>query len=60
MAKILYIIPYLSIGGTEKHLLDLIQGFEHQHQLFLLAPHGETVQQFTETKVTYYPFPRLD
>jgi glycosyltransferase involved in cell wall biosynthesis len=60
MKKILYIIPYLSIGGTEKHLLDLIVGFENDYQLFLLAPPGETSEQFRKTKAAFYPFPRLD
>lgn len=60
MRKILYIIPYLSIGGTEKHLLDLINGFQDQCQLFLLAPPGETLEQFTMRRIAYYPFPRLD
>ncbi|MCK4257796.1 MAG: glycosyltransferase family 4 protein [Halanaerobiales bacterium] len=60
MKKILYIIPYLSIGGTEKHVLDLITGFEDKYELFLLAPPGKTSDQFTARKVKYYPFPRLD
>ena len=60
MQKILYIIPYLSIGGTEKHLLDLVNGFQDQYQLFLLAPPGETLEQFTNCRIVYYPFPRLD
>lgn len=60
MRKILYIIPYLSIGGTEKHLLDLVNGFQDQYQLFLLAPPGETLEQFTKHRIAYYPFPRLD
>ncbi len=60
MQKILYIIPYLSIGGTEKHLLDLVNGFQEQYRLFLLAPPGETLEQFTKHQITYYPFPRLD
>ena len=60
MPKVLYIIPYLSIGGTEKHLLDLITGFQDEYQIFLLAPPGETSEQFAVTKITYYSFPRLD
>jgi glycosyltransferase involved in cell wall biosynthesis len=60
MRKILYIIPYLSIGGTEKHLLDLVNGFQDQYQLFLLAPPGETLEQFTKHRIAYYSFPRLD
>jgi glycosyltransferase involved in cell wall biosynthesis len=60
MRTILYIIPYLSIGGTEKHLLDLVNGFQDQYQLFLLAPPGETLEQFTQRRIAYYPFPRLD
>ena len=60
MPKILYIIPYLSIGGTEKHLLDLITGFQAENQILLLAPPGETSAQFAATRITYYSFPRLD
>ena len=60
MRKILYIVPYLSIGGTEKHVLDLVTGFQESNELFLLAPPGETLEQFRAQKLTYYPFPRLD
>ena len=60
MKCILYICPYLSIGGTEKHLLDLITGFGETNQLFLLAPPGETAPLFQKQKVQYYPFTRLD
>lgn len=60
MKRILYIVPYLSIGGTEKHVLDLINGLANQHQIFLLAPPGETLDQFTALPITYYSFPRLD
>lgn len=60
MPSILYIIPYLSIGGTEKHLLDLVRGFSDQYELFLLAPPGETLNWFQGEKIAYYPFPRLE
>lgn len=60
MKRILYIVPYLSIGGTEKHVLDLINGLADEHQIFLLAPPGETLDQFTVQPITYYSFPRLD
>lgn len=60
MRRILYICPYLGIGGTEKHLLDLVTGFGDKNQLFLLAPSGETVALFQKQKIAYYPFTRLD
>lgn len=60
MSKILYILPYLSIGGTEKHVLDLISGFEADHELFLLAPPGETRDEFNAHQLTYFSFTRLD
>lgn len=60
MRKILYILPYLSIGGTEKHVLDLITGFEEKYEIFLLAPPGETQDEFTAHRLRYYPFTRLD
>lgn len=60
MRKILYIVPYLSIGGTEKHVLDLVSGFSADNEIFLLAPPGETLELFQAEKLTYYPFPRLD
>jgi len=60
MKRILYICPYLSIGGTEKHLLDLVKGFSRKYQLFLLAPPGETLEQFQSEGIAYYSFPRLE
>ncbi|MCL6592019.1 MAG: glycosyltransferase [Firmicutes bacterium] len=60
MRRILYIIPYLGMGGTEKHLLDLVRAFSGKDQVWLLAPPGETLEQFTAELVHYTPFPRLD
>lgn len=60
MRTLLYILPYTSIGGTEKHVLDLIRGFSQEHRLILLAPSGELLDQFTRENISYYPFTRLD
>ncbi|NLY89951.1 MAG: glycosyltransferase family 4 protein [Firmicutes bacterium] len=60
MAGILYIIPYLSIGGTEKHLLSLVKGFNNEHRLFLLAPPGESLDLFLAEGISHYPFPRFE
>ncbi len=60
MYNILYILPYVSIGGTEKHVLDLISGFSEDYKLFLLAPPGEKIGEFKNENISYYDFPRLD
>lgn len=58
--RIVYILPYLGIGGTEKHVLDLIRGIDREHEIILLAPEGETLDEFKAQRVDYYSFPRLD
>ncbi len=60
MPTILYVIPYLSIGGTEKHLLDLIKGFSDKYQIILLAPPGETLSSFEAHQIKIHLFTRLD
>ncbi len=60
MYNVLYILPYVSIGGTEKHVLDLITGFSEEYKLFLLAPPGEIIERFKNKNIVYYDFPQLD
>ncbi len=58
--RILYILPYLESGGTEKHVLSLIRAFKREHQVVLAAPEGLALPQFLAEEVPYYPFSRLD
>lgn len=58
--RILYILPYLESGGTEKHVLSLIRAFKQDHQAVLAAPRGLALPQFLAEEIPYYPFTRLD
>ncbi len=58
--RILYILPYLESGGTEKHVLSLIRAFKQEHQVVLAAPRGLALSQFLAEEIPYCPFTRLD
>ncbi len=58
--RILYILPYLESGGTEKHVLSLIRAFKREHQVVLAAPNGLALPEFLAEEIPYYPFARLD
>ncbi|PZV14179.1 MAG: glycosyltransferase family 1 protein [Pseudanabaena sp.] len=43
---ILFILPYLNQGGTEKQALSLIKGLSDHYKISLLAPDGKGAPQF--------------
>ena len=43
---ILFILPYLNQGGTEKQALSLIKGLSDRYKISLLAPDGKGAPQF--------------
>ncbi|PZO39087.1 MAG: glycosyltransferase family 1 protein [Pseudanabaena frigida] len=43
---ILFILPYLNQGGTEKQALSLIEGLRDRYKISLLAPDGKGAPQF--------------
>ncbi len=43
---ILFILPYLNQGGTEKQALSLIEGLRDRYKVSLLAPDGKGAPQF--------------
>lgn len=60
MPHILYILPYLERGGTEKQALSLIEHFQHHYQVSLLAPDGATAHKFKAQNINFHSFPRLE
>jgi L-malate glycosyltransferase len=58
--KLLYIMPYLDEGGTESHVLELINGFNNKYDLILLAPPGPRLHEFEKFNIRYYPFTKLN
>jgi L-malate glycosyltransferase len=57
---ILYILPYLERGGTEKQALSLIEYFKKDYRVSLLAPSGESVDSFKSQNINYHHFSRLE
>lgn len=60
MASLLYIVPYLGLGGTEKHVLDLARAFKAQHRVAVCAPPDRLLPAFEEEGVPVYTFPHLE
>jgi L-malate glycosyltransferase len=57
---ILYILPYLEQGGTEKQALSLIEHFKQNYRVSLLAPGGKSLGRFKSQNINYHHFSRFD
>ena len=57
---ILFILPYLNQGGTEKQALSLIKGLSDRYKISLLAPDGKGAPKFRELPITQRKFTRWD
>jgi L-malate glycosyltransferase len=60
MKHILYILPYMNLGGTERQAFSLMNNFGDRYHLSLLAPRGQGEQPFRQAGFPYYEFPRLE
>ncbi len=57
---LVYVLPYLEQGGTEKQALSLIEEFQQRYQVSLLAPTGKTLPLFLEKQLHYTEFTSWD
>ncbi len=57
---ILFVLPYLNQGGTEKQALSLIEGLRDRYKISLLAPDGKGAAQFRALPITQREFTRWD
>ncbi len=56
MKHLVYILPYLNQGGTERQALSLIRDFQDRYRITLLAPMGKGLPPFLEQQLTYCEF----
>jgi glycosyltransferase involved in cell wall biosynthesis len=57
---ILFILPYLNQGGTEKQALSLIKGLSDRYKISLLAPDGKGAPQFRDLPISQRAFTKWD
>ncbi|PZU95351.1 MAG: glycosyltransferase family 1 protein [Pseudanabaena sp.] len=57
---ILFVLPYLNQGGTEKQALSLIEGLRDRYTISLIAPDGKGAPQFRALPITQREFTRWD
>lgn len=57
---ILFVLPYLNQGGTEKQALSLIKGLSDRYKISLVAPDGKGAPQFRALPITQREFTRWD
>jgi L-malate glycosyltransferase len=60
LKHLVYILPYLEQGGTEKQALSLIEEFQHRYEISLFAPTGKTLPMFLEKQLNYCEFTSWD
>jgi L-malate glycosyltransferase len=57
---LVYILPYLEQGGTEKQALSLIEEFQDRYHVSLFAPIGKTLPLFLAKQLDYCEFTSWD
>jgi L-malate glycosyltransferase len=60
MKHILYVLPYMNLGGTEKQAFSLMDNLQQHYHISLLAPDGSGAAPFRQAGFHYYEFERLD
>jgi L-malate glycosyltransferase len=60
MKHILYVLPYMNLGGTEKQAFSLMNSLQEHYHISLLAPDGLGAHPFRQAKFNYWEFPRLE
>jgi L-malate glycosyltransferase len=60
MKHILYVLPYMNLGGTEKQAFSLMNNLQQRYHVSLLAPDGLGAKPFRDAGFSYYEFPRLE
>jgi glycosyltransferase involved in cell wall biosynthesis len=56
LKHLVYILPYLNQGGTERQALSLVREFQDRYQISVLAPTGKGLPPFLEQKLNYCEF----
>ncbi|OIP74265.1 MAG: glycosyltransferase [Oscillatoriales cyanobacterium CG2_30_44_21] len=57
---ILFVLPYLNQGGTEKQALSLIEGLRDRYTISLIAPDGKGAPQFRALPIRQREFTRWE
>ncbi len=51
--KILYLLPYFEIAGTEVHVIELVKSFKDEYKILVVAPYGKGITLLKEGNITY-------
>lgn len=51
--KILYLLPYFGIAGTENHLLELSKYLRNDYEILVVAPYGKGFALLEENSIPY-------
>jgi L-malate glycosyltransferase len=60
MKHIVFVLPYLELGGTEKHAFSLMNSLQQHYHVSLLAPEGRGAAPFWQAGFNHQEFPRLE
>ncbi len=55
--RLLFVLPYMERGGTERHALHLMRRLRVEHDVALLAPPGPMLDDFLRLDIEYPHFP---
>ncbi|MCX7795401.1 MAG: glycosyltransferase family 4 protein [bacterium] len=51
--RILYLLPYLSVAGTEIHVIELAKSLKDDYNILIVAPYGKGITLLKESDIPY-------
>ncbi|MCX7941765.1 MAG: glycosyltransferase family 4 protein [Dictyoglomaceae bacterium] len=57
--KILYLLPYFNLAGTEIHVVELIKELRKEYEILVVSPRGKGFVLLEENKIPYKEIPFL-
>lgn len=57
--KILYVLPFMNLGGTEVHTVELIKGIKSEYDVLVAGPEGTGLSLLEENDIQYTELPGL-
>ncbi len=57
--RILFLLPYFGIGGTEIHVIELINALKDTYETKIVAPYGRGVELLKQYNISYSEVPLL-
>jgi glycosyltransferase involved in cell wall biosynthesis len=59
MKRILFLLPYFNLAGTETHVIELIKALKDEYEILVTAPRGKGIPILERNNIPYREIPYL-